>query len=121
MPSGNGVRFSVGALAALQETTEASLVFMFEMSNRLAVHAKRVTVMPKDVQLFREFVDALQPENYLSTKRKIKDALAEQRRKQGEVIRIATREEKRFQRMRALAKRQRARGARNAAATGDGS
>jgi Core histone H2A/H2B/H3/H4 len=96
VPSGNGVRFSVEALAALQETTEASLVFMFEMSNRLAVHAKRVTVMPKDVQLFREFVDALQPENHLSTKREIRDTLVEQQRKEGKVIQIATREERHF-------------------------
>jgi histone H3/H4 len=74
-----GLRFSVGALGALQEATEASLVFMFEMSNRLAIHAKRVTVMPKDVYLFREFVDALQPDNYLGTRRECSDALAAER------------------------------------------
>jgi histone H3/H4 len=71
-----GLRFSVGALGALQEATEASLVLMFEMSNRLAIHAKRVTVMPKDVYLFREFVDALQPDNYLGTRRECSDSFA---------------------------------------------
>jgi hypothetical protein len=55
---------------------ESSLVFMFEMSNRLGIHAKRVTVTPRDIDLFREFVDALQPENYLSTRRQIVDAVA---------------------------------------------
>jgi histone H3/H4 len=35
---------------------------MLEMSNRLVGHTKRVTIMPKDVRLCWEFVDALQPE-----------------------------------------------------------
>ena len=110
-PGGDGhVRFSVGALAALQETTESSLVFMFEMSNRLAIHARRITVMPQDLQLFREFVDALQPENYLSSKRELKDSLVEERRNTSATIRVSDREQRRFKRTQALAKRQRARG-----------
>ena len=36
---------------ALQETKEAFLVGLFEQANLCVVHAKRVTVMPKDVQL----------------------------------------------------------------------
>lgn len=110
-PVGVGTaRFSVGALAALQEMTESSLVFMFEMSNRLAIHARRVTVMPRDMHLFREFVDALQPENYLSSKREFKDSVAEERRQQVETIRVSDREQRRFKRMQELARRQRARG-----------
>jgi hypothetical protein len=110
-PGGEGhVRFSVGALAALQETTESSLVFMFEMSNRLAIHAKRVTVMQRDVQLFHEFVDALQPENYLSNKREFKDSLAQERRNAAATIRVSDREQRRFKRMQELARRQRASG-----------
>jgi histone H3/H4 len=79
-PGVGGLRFSVAALAAIQETAEASLVFMFEMSNRLAIHGKRITVMPRDVHLFREFVDAMQPDNYLSTKQQFSDAVAKERR-----------------------------------------
>jgi hypothetical protein len=108
--SGGHVRFSVGALAVLQETTPSSLVFMFEMSNRLAMHARRVTVMPRDVQLFREFIDALQPENYLSSKRKLTESLVEERRKKAASIRVSDREERRFKRTQELGRRQRGSG-----------
>ena len=45
------VRFQSTALAALQEATENFLVGLFEDVNLLAVHAKRVTVMPRDIRL----------------------------------------------------------------------
>ena len=45
------VRFQSTALAALQEATENFLVGLFEDVNLLAVHAKRVTVMPHDICL----------------------------------------------------------------------
>ena len=45
------VRFQSTALAALQEATENFLVGLFEDVNLLAVHAKRVTVMPHDIRL----------------------------------------------------------------------
>ena len=45
------VRFQSIALAALQEAAENFLVGLFEDVNLLAVHAKRVTVMPRDIQL----------------------------------------------------------------------
>ncbi|KAL3204204.1 hypothetical protein MRX96_053071 [Rhipicephalus microplus] len=38
---------------ALQEAAEAYLVGLFEDCNLCAIHAKRVTIMPKDVQLAR--------------------------------------------------------------------
>ena len=38
---------------ALQEATEAYLVGLFEDTNLCAIHAKRVTIMPKDIQLAR--------------------------------------------------------------------
>ena len=38
---------------ALQEASEAYLVSLFEDTNLCAVHAKRVTITPKDVQLAR--------------------------------------------------------------------
>lgn len=48
-----GWRFQASALLALQEATEAYLVGLFEDANLSAIHAKRVTVMPKDIQLAR--------------------------------------------------------------------
>ncbi len=39
------------ALLALQEASEAYLVRLFEDSNDCAIHAKRVTIIPKDIQL----------------------------------------------------------------------
>ena len=45
------VRFQSTALAALQEAAENFLVGLFEDVNFLAVHAKRVTVMPCDISL----------------------------------------------------------------------
>ena len=45
------VRFQSTALAALQEGAENFLVGLFEDVNLLAVHAKRVTVMPCDIRL----------------------------------------------------------------------
>ena len=45
------VRFQSTALAALQEAAENFLVGLFEDVNLLAVHAKRVTVMPCDISL----------------------------------------------------------------------
>jgi histone H3/H4 len=39
------------ALLALQEALEAYLVCHFEDSNECAIHAKRVTIIPKDIQL----------------------------------------------------------------------
>ena len=46
-------RFQASALLALQEATEAYIVGLFEDANLSAIHAKRVTVMPKDIQLAR--------------------------------------------------------------------
>ena len=45
------VCFQSTALAALQEAVEIFLVGLFEDVNLLAVHAKRVTVMPRDIRL----------------------------------------------------------------------
>lgn len=48
-----GLRWQSQAIMALQEATEAFLVHLFEDTNLCALHAKRVTVMPKDLQLAR--------------------------------------------------------------------
>ncbi|KAL2629018.1 hypothetical protein R1flu_013704 [Riccia fluitans] len=47
------LRFQSSAVLALQEAAEAYLVGLFEDTNLCAIHAKRVTIMPKDVQLAR--------------------------------------------------------------------
>ncbi len=47
------IRFQASALAALQEASEAYLVGLFEDTNLCAIHAKRVTIMPKDIALAR--------------------------------------------------------------------
>jgi histone H3 len=47
------LRFQSCAVLALQEATEAYLVGLFEDTNLCAIHAKRVTIMPKDLQLAR--------------------------------------------------------------------
>ena len=47
------VRFQSAAIMALQEASEAYLVGLLEDSNLCAIHAKRVTIMPKDIQLSR--------------------------------------------------------------------
>ncbi|KAF9922148.1 centromeric DNA-binding histone H3-like protein cse4 [Linnemannia zychae] len=48
-----GLRWQSAALMALQEATEAFLVHLFEDANLCAIHAKRVTIMQKDIQLAR--------------------------------------------------------------------
>ena len=47
------LRFQSSAVMALQEAAEAYLVSLFEDTNLAAIHAKRVTIQPKDLQLAR--------------------------------------------------------------------
>jgi len=47
------LRFQSGAVAALQEASEAYLIGLFEDTNLCAIHAKRVTIQPKDIHLAR--------------------------------------------------------------------
>jgi len=47
------LRFQSAAIQALQEAAEAFLVQLFEDVNICAIHAKRVTIMPKDMTLAR--------------------------------------------------------------------
>ena len=49
----NDLRFQSSAVMALQEAAEAYLVSLFEDTNLCAIHAKRVTIMPRDMQLAR--------------------------------------------------------------------
>ena len=40
-------------MLAIQEAAEAYLVNLFEWTNLCAMHAKRVTIMPRDMHLAR--------------------------------------------------------------------
>ena len=46
-------RYTKDAMLALQEAAEAHLIKLFEDTNLLAIHAERVTIKPKDMQLAR--------------------------------------------------------------------
>ena len=46
-----GIRFTMDAVVCLQKASEAYLVSLFEDTNLCAIHANRVTIMPKDIQL----------------------------------------------------------------------
>jgi len=48
-----GLRWQSSAILALQEAAEAYLVHLFEDANLCAIHAKRVTIMQRDIQLAR--------------------------------------------------------------------
>ena len=50
---GAELRWQSQAIQALQEASEAFLVHLFEDTNLCAIHAKRVTIMQKDIQLAR--------------------------------------------------------------------
>lgn len=51
--NGESFRWQSQAIQALQESCEAFMVHLFEDTNLCAIHAKRVTIMQKDVQLAR--------------------------------------------------------------------
>ena len=46
-------RWQANAILALQEAAEAHLVSLFEDAYLCTIHGKRVTLMPKDIQLAR--------------------------------------------------------------------
>jgi histone H3 len=47
------IRLQSQAILALQEAAEAYLVGLFHDTNLCATHAKRITILPKDIQLAR--------------------------------------------------------------------
>ena len=47
------LRFQCAAIGALQEAAEAYLVGLFEDTNMCALHARRTTITPRDMQLAR--------------------------------------------------------------------
>ena len=47
------LRFQASVIMALQLASEDCLIQLLEETNLCAIHAKRVTIMPKDIQLAR--------------------------------------------------------------------
>ena len=47
------IQYQASAIAALQEGTEAYLVGLLEDTGLEAIYGKRVTIMPKDMQIAR--------------------------------------------------------------------
>ncbi len=47
------MRFQASAIMAMQEASEAYLIGLYQDANLAAIHAKRVTIFPKDIQLAR--------------------------------------------------------------------
>ena len=64
------MRITTEALGALQEVAEMAMTTMMEMSNHCAIHAKRVTLMHKDISLIRSLIDIWDPNSWLSTVKK---------------------------------------------------
>jgi histone H3 len=48
------MRWQSSAMLALQEAAEAFLIQNFQNANLIAIHTKRVTITPKDLQLSRK-------------------------------------------------------------------
>ena len=46
-------RFTKGAVEALHEASESYLVGIMEDANLLAIHARRYTIQPRDIQMLR--------------------------------------------------------------------
>ena len=49
----DGLRWQSAAVAAMQEATESYVIGLLSDSNLCALHARRVTVMPRDIHLAR--------------------------------------------------------------------
>ena len=63
------LRFQCAAIGALQEAAEAYLVGLYEDTNLSAIHAKRVTIMQKDIRLAQRIRgENLTPPSDLSSK-----------------------------------------------------
>ena len=63
------LRFQSAAIGALQEAAEAYLVGLYEDVNLSAIHAKRVTIMQKDIRLAQRIRGELTPPSDQSSKK----------------------------------------------------
>ena len=48
-----GMQYTASAITALQHAVENYLIDMFEHSNILAIHMKRVTILPSDIHTLK--------------------------------------------------------------------
>ena len=55
------LKFQRAAIEALQEGSEAFLVLFFELTNILATHANRVTILQRDIRLAKYIFDEMLP------------------------------------------------------------
>ena len=60
-------RVQAAAIVALQEASEDYLVKLMEDTNICAIHARRVTILPKDMQLARRLRGETNRQNYQAT------------------------------------------------------
>jgi len=65
--SRSDMRITAEALGALQKASEMAITTLMEMSNHCVIHAKRVTLMDKDIRLVRSLVDIWDHNNWLSS------------------------------------------------------
>ena len=76
------IRFSADALACLRSATEQFICAMFSVTNQFANHAHRVTVQPRDVDLYQRVVlKAYAVPGYLIERAKDAETAAEWKRK----------------------------------------
>lgn len=82
------LRYQGLAILALQEAAESYLVGLFEDTQLCAIHGKRVTIMPKDIQLARRIRGNRSQDSRLSRNRKETDkrkrAAEEDEKEEGE-------------------------------------
>ena len=55
------LKFQRAAIEALQEGSEAFLVRLFELTNILATHANRITILQRDIRLAKYIFDEMLP------------------------------------------------------------
>ncbi|KAA3681071.1 uncharacterized protein DEA37_0005883 [Paragonimus westermani] len=61
-PRAGDFRIQAVAILALQEATEAFIVCLMEAAQKCAIHAKRVTITPKDIRLVTDLQDIPTPQ-----------------------------------------------------------
>ncbi|KAF8570060.1 hypothetical protein P879_03826 [Paragonimus westermani] len=61
-PRASDFRIQAVAILALQEATEAFIVCLMEAAQKCAIHAKRVTITPKDIRLVTDLQDIPTPQ-----------------------------------------------------------
>ncbi|KAF6776041.1 hypothetical protein AHF37_05042 [Paragonimus kellicotti] len=61
-PRASEFRIQAVAILALQEATEAFIVCLMEAAQKCAIHAKRITITPKDIRLVTDLQDIPTPQ-----------------------------------------------------------